>query len=710
MSTYIDKAQQDKTQPVTNTITQKKEDHSIFANNRPEAVAQRELQADINKSDRVQQFKAYQDLANNYSLKTASRFPPVQRKVNHTGLPDNLKTGIENLSNYSMDDVKVHYNSNKPGELQAHAYAQGTDIHVGPGQEQHLPHEAWHVVQQKQGRVKATMQMKGEMAVNDEPALESEADLMGSAALSLTQEPDVPLQLKSISGSPLTQFLFKEFKNDQDLWENAVVNARQAIENAVNMARDIALNWGDLANDLRPRIVQWYATAQEYFNNPALVTDFLYTRFGYAIETIACANLPGVLNGLNVDFQVAAGNTRPDIVLRNAFNQQIAWIDITSTASKNHIRAKDGAGWRTKPYVYEVFYETLDPGDVLRGMNNPVLAEAGGFMADMNKIATEEDDVQKQLLADTLINLQLENDWQTGFGSRTAKKALTQEALEELGMDLGPNNVQAAKGALKLVDINPGPFGHDGGSQSIVAARNWAREQATPEIDRRQAEEKETKIIELAESLEPYIDGSNTLAPEWFDSIGALTDDGVDWEADWNYDTDSIIAGIAIKHVLEKQEELDDDTSQFDPYAGNDLATAYVNRVTDAEQHFPAAYNFNDCRNYVDTAMRLIELQPIVMSTIETQSDFSEYLYRKYPHDNNGPTLQENQLMNALLNFPETLDAQEAGQNYLDENPLEDEEENGQMFFGDDDAGMHHFGNGEHMNVEEEGQYGYEDF
>ena len=45
-----------------------------------------------------------------------------------------------------MDDVNVHYNSNKPAQLQAHAYAQGTDIHLGPGQEKHLPHEAWHVV------------------------------------------------------------------------------------------------------------------------------------------------------------------------------------------------------------------------------------------------------------------------------------------------------------------------------------------------------------------------------------------------------------------------------------------------------------------------------------------------------------------------------------------------------------------------------------
>ncbi|MCS4308119.1 hypothetical protein M2404_002467 [Rheinheimera pacifica] len=101
---------------------------------------------------------------------------------NNTGMPDQLKSGIESLSGYAMDDVKVHYNSAKPAQMQAHAYAQGSDIHVAPGQEQHLPHEAWHVVQQKQGRVKATTQLKGE-AINDDPGLEHEADVMGAKAL-----------------------------------------------------------------------------------------------------------------------------------------------------------------------------------------------------------------------------------------------------------------------------------------------------------------------------------------------------------------------------------------------------------------------------------------------------------------------------------------------------------------------------------------------
>jgi len=101
---------------------------------------------------------------------------------NRTGLPDDLKGGVESLSGMSLDNVRVHYNSLAPAELNAHAYAQGSDIHVAPGQEQHLPHEAWHVVQQAQGRVQPTLQAAG-VAVNDDKGLEQEADVMGARAL-----------------------------------------------------------------------------------------------------------------------------------------------------------------------------------------------------------------------------------------------------------------------------------------------------------------------------------------------------------------------------------------------------------------------------------------------------------------------------------------------------------------------------------------------
>jgi hypothetical protein len=104
-------------------------------------------------------------------------------KPNNTGLPGNLKAGIESLSGLSMNHVKVHYNSSMPAQINALAYAQGGDIHLAPGQERHLPHEAWHVVQQAQGRVKPTMQMAGGVAVNDDRGLEREADAMGASAM-----------------------------------------------------------------------------------------------------------------------------------------------------------------------------------------------------------------------------------------------------------------------------------------------------------------------------------------------------------------------------------------------------------------------------------------------------------------------------------------------------------------------------------------------
>ena len=123
-----------------------------------------------------------QQLNNNPSHTIAQK--KENSSVNKTGMPDNVKAGIENLSGHSLDDVKVHYNSSKPAQLHAHAYTQGTDIHVGPGQEKHLPHEAWHVVQKKQGRVRPTTQMKG-THVNDDHSLEKEADVMGAKAVQM---------------------------------------------------------------------------------------------------------------------------------------------------------------------------------------------------------------------------------------------------------------------------------------------------------------------------------------------------------------------------------------------------------------------------------------------------------------------------------------------------------------------------------------------
>jgi len=103
------------------------------------------------------------------------------RTPNRTGLPDRLKAGVEALSGMAMDHVRVHFGSSEPARLNAQAFTRGADVHLAPGQERHLPHEAWHVVQQAQGRVRPTVEVAG-TGVNDDAGLEREADRLGGAS------------------------------------------------------------------------------------------------------------------------------------------------------------------------------------------------------------------------------------------------------------------------------------------------------------------------------------------------------------------------------------------------------------------------------------------------------------------------------------------------------------------------------------------------
>ncbi len=166
-----------------------------FTDYRPEAIQLQQFYSIANNSPQAKRIAQLQAIADSYSSRTQ---PLIQKKENHTGLPYSLKTGLESLSGYSMEDVKVHYNSNKPAQLNAHAYAQGTDIHVASGKENYLAHEAWHVVQQKQGRVRPIMQLKGGLTANNSPLLEKEADVMGVKALQNKAITSTAIQQRSV--------------------------------------------------------------------------------------------------------------------------------------------------------------------------------------------------------------------------------------------------------------------------------------------------------------------------------------------------------------------------------------------------------------------------------------------------------------------------------------------------------------------------------
>ncbi|HRI63320.1 MAG TPA: DUF4157 domain-containing protein [Polyangium sp.] len=193
---------------------------TTLGNHRPEAIAQRKLANAVSNSPQLVMQCELSDAIDHSPQMTAQR--AIQREVdpraatNTTGLPSGLKAGIESMSGISMDNVKVHYNSDKPSQLQALAHTQGPDIHVGPGQEKHLPHEAWHVVQQAQGRVEATMQMKNGVAINDDAGLEHEADVMGAKAASYSAQSQTAPETREVAhdaAAPVQCMGLKEIKD-----------------------------------------------------------------------------------------------------------------------------------------------------------------------------------------------------------------------------------------------------------------------------------------------------------------------------------------------------------------------------------------------------------------------------------------------------------------------------------------------------------------
>ena len=149
-------------------------------------------------------------------LKAQGERGEVQPASGGTPLAEAMRAKFERHFGLPMDDVRVHRNSDEPAKFDAGAYTYGTDIFIGPGQEDLLNHEMTHVAQQKLGQVRPTGMEHG-MAVNRSPALEYNADLgvtpqmVGSTTAPVVQCDDycnpyddpIIAQLKSIISAPI---------------------------------------------------------------------------------------------------------------------------------------------------------------------------------------------------------------------------------------------------------------------------------------------------------------------------------------------------------------------------------------------------------------------------------------------------------------------------------------------------------------------------
>jgi hypothetical protein len=215
--------------------------------------------------------------------------------ADNTGLPPSLRAGIESLSGVDMSEVRVHRNSSAPARIDAAAYAQGRDIHLGPGQEHVLPHEAWHVVQQAEGRVSPTRTMRQSLLVNDELALEAEADRMGRQAAQLKTDDRGAglrrLQLSSGAAEVVQGDFYSEAKVGLELTFHNAATKRWTNNFGIADRHDlVARQWSDVLEDWKDHAesnpivgvtlrVDESLTNKDYGNETGLLPNsrFIYT-------------------------------------------------------------------------------------------------------------------------------------------------------------------------------------------------------------------------------------------------------------------------------------------------------------------------------------------------------------------------------------------------------------------------------------------------
>jgi hypothetical protein len=123
----------------------------------------------------------------------------------------------------------------------------------------------------------------------------------------------------------------------------------------------------------------WHDRIAAYFADDS-ATQFLATSFGYAVEQLTVAKIEAgkladtLPAGWRVEFQLATGHTRPDIVVFDDNRTDVGWFDITSERSRGHIKNKTGSQWKTRAYVAEALYPELVLANLAPGSAGPASA------------------------------------------------------------------------------------------------------------------------------------------------------------------------------------------------------------------------------------------------------------------------------------------------------------------------------------------------
>ncbi len=437
------------------------------------------------------------------------------------------------------------------------------------------------------------------------------------------------------------------------------------VDNLVQESYLKALSWEQFHEEGKGYLKTWYKTAKAYSEKPDTLPSFFHARFGYAVETLVnrvleSANLP-----LDVELQATHGHTRPDIVLSEKGSNprnEVAWLDITSEASQGHIFAKDGGGWKNRPFVYEITYPALDPTKILTGSDDPMMGELGEYQASRMKLIS-----QGLLRADNkmrrdLVGYKEKKDWVVGIGDQTQKRG---EIRKHLASNYHQDfkNEAAARGALDFLELDRRAFGFHKPTNKLKTSKKayeaWRKSTAL-ELASKQIKSLDKKVIK---SLFNFIKkaykkfGNPQICQNWLK-------EAMHAQADYALVTD----GIRIKGVLETRASLENAIVVLKKHKDKKAAQVAQQVASNSINSFPK--EVGDIVSWRHKVRKLEAEIPQIVTNLDAFDDFQEYLIIKEMDSKDKISKFEYDLKTRLEKLPPDATAAQDARNYIENNPL----------------------------------------
>ncbi|MCD1257434.1 hypothetical protein B5M42_001105 [Paenibacillus athensensis] len=463
-----------------------------------------------------------------------------------------------------------------------------------------------------------------------------------------------------------------EYKDVEKIaaYRDRITRFAAEVDRFVTQAREESVQWHSFDGNPNAHLQNWFAIADAYLRDPDTQPDLIHARFGYAIETLACQRI-GNFEGLTVEMQYAEGHTRPDIVVFDG-DFQVAWLDITSSQSAGHIQGKSGAGWKKRPFVYEILYNPLNMQEILEATNDDYYVEYGQFMKAEHHIELEERQKKQEEFRGKFTDFQTTQGWNDTSGNSLNKRTATQNFLfsqfpaeedEEVKSTDRFKKMPSARGALNYLQINDGPFGFNRGdvSSNSSAIKALIDQEAAPSIEHRKTELVANKNKELMDQLKHF---------EHIPLVQSFMDRLLDGWAD----RDTAKTGMLLKQALEDLNGLNDlqnDVRQLIQQQGDWRVKQVLDTIEEIRGAFPTQAIFSDLGDWRRKVKLVHKRARLVYSILEMQLTFIHYMKAKKYNMFNWPR-EVGRIATVLSDeFPQDESIVKAAQQWMAQNPVQ---------------------------------------